>query len=73
MTPRQWRLRKPALDTVATSVGLDDSQLASLLGVTAAELRPVVGYLIGTRQLDVCHGYLVIPAVPAAAPAVSAA
>ncbi len=67
MTPQQMRLRRRVLDLVTSEVGLTDSQIASRLGVTAAELRPVIGQLIGTRRLDVCWGYLVIPARPAAA------
>lgn len=61
MTREQMRLRRRVLDLVAAELGLTDRQLASRLGVTAQELRPVVGQLIGTRRVDVCAGYLVIP------------
>jgi hypothetical protein len=64
MTPRQWRPRAAIVDTVRANIGLDDRQLAHLLGTTTTEIKPVIGYLIGTRQLDVCQGYLVLPVTP---------
>ena len=60
------RLRSRVLATVAAEVGITDRQLAETLHVTAAELRPVIGQLIGTRRLDSCWGYLVLPVRPAA-------
>ena len=66
MTPQQMRLRRQVLALVAAEVGLTDRQLASRLGVTTRELKPVVGQLIGTRRLDSCWGYLVLPVRPAA-------
>lgn len=64
MTPGQWRLRAVITDTIRANVGLDDRQLAEMLRTTVVEIKPVIGFLIGTGQLDVCHGYLVIPVAP---------
>lgn len=72
MTGEQRRLSRRVLEVLAREVGLTDRMLAERLGVTTAELTPVIGMLLGTRRIDRCHDYLV-PSSAAGAREVSAA
>lgn len=60
MTPAQWRLSRRALEVVAGQVGLTDLMLAERLGVTLAELRPVLGMLLGRGKIERAGDYLVL-------------
>jgi hypothetical protein len=64
---KQWRLSRQALSILATEPGLTEQALAERLSVTAAELRPVTGMLLGRGQLERCNEYLVLAAVSEAA------
>ena len=67
MTPAQWRLSRRTLEALAREGDLTVPMLAERLGVTAAELRPVVGMLIGRGRVERRGNYLVLaPAVGAA-------
>lgn len=50
------------LDVLADGTGYPDTQLAALLGVTAAELSPVIGLLYWRGLADRCGGYIVASA-----------
>lgn len=64
MNGRQWRLSRDVVALVTTEVGLTDLGIAEELGVTVAELRPVIGMLIGRRKLVRCDEYLTVPQTP---------
>ena len=72
MTGEQRRLSRPVLEVLARELGLTDRMLAERLGLTIAELRPVIGMLLRTRRIDRCHEHLV-PSSAAGAREVSAA
>jgi transcription initiation factor IIE alpha subunit len=60
VTPAQWRLSRRVLEVLAAKTALTDHQIAERLGVSAAELRPVLGMLLGRRQLERCGDYLTL-------------
>jgi hypothetical protein len=60
VTPAQWRLSRRTLEAIAREGGLGDRMLAERLGVTVAELRPVLGMLLGRGKVQRCDDYLVI-------------
>ena len=68
MTPSQWRLARRVIGALTREPGLTERQLAARLRVSAAELRPVVGMLLGRRRVQRCDDYLVIAAAPAPDP-----
>ena len=60
MTRDQWQLSRRALDVLAGDVGLTARMLAERLGVTAAELRPVLGMLLGRSKVERAGDYLIL-------------
>lgn len=69
MTGAQWRMARRVLEVLTAEVGMTDHALARRLGVTEAELRPVVGALIRQHRADSCwtgtEGYVVLSAASA--------
>lgn len=65
MTPRQWRLSRQIAVILGAEPGMTEPALAERLSVTAAELRPVIGMLLGRGKLERCRDYLVLAAGPA--------
>ena len=60
MTPQQWRLARRAVDEVSAAGGLTDRMLAERLGISADDLKPITGMLIGRGRLQRCDSYLVV-------------
>jgi hypothetical protein len=60
MTSAQWRLSRQVVVILSADPGRTESDLAGRLGVTLAELRPVVGMLIGRGRLERCWDCLVL-------------
>jgi hypothetical protein len=60
VTGAQWRLSRRVLEALADEGGLTSQMLAERLGVTAAELRLVVGMLIGRGRVERRGNYLVL-------------
>jgi transcription initiation factor IIE alpha subunit len=65
MTPQQWRLGRQTLAMLETDIGRTDADLAAMLGITLAELRPIIGVLYRQRKIDRCWDYVVLPSRPA--------
>jgi hypothetical protein len=65
VTPAQWRLSRRVTAMLTAGSGMTDEALAERLNVTRAELRPVVGMLLGRGRVERCRDYLVL--VPPAA------
>lgn len=65
LTNQQMNLAGNALSVLAADLGRTDADLARILGVGMAELRAVAGWLYGTRRVDRCATYLVLPPRPA--------
>jgi transcription initiation factor IIE alpha subunit len=61
---RQWQQRRQVLALLADQIGMTDAAIAAELGVTIAELRPVLGALYGQHRIDFAAGYAFLP-VPA--------
>ena len=62
MTPAQWRLGDRVVALLGSETGLADQDLAARLGVSVAELVPVLRVLYRQRRIDLCWSYAV--AVP---------
>lgn len=62
MNAKQWRLSRRAISILASDPGLTEHSLAERLAISAAELHPVVGMLLGRGQLERCGEYLVLTA-----------
>jgi hypothetical protein len=60
VTAAQWRLRSGVEELLAAHIGLTDIDLAALLGVTMAELVPVLRVMYRQRRTDFCWGFIVL-------------
>jgi hypothetical protein len=60
--PSRRALAAQVVAVVARDLGRTDRDLAAMLGVTTAELSPVIGMLYRRHQVDRCGPYLVAPA-----------
>jgi predicted transcriptional regulator len=58
---RGWRLARRVTALLAEESALTTADLAAKLGVTEAELTPVVGMLIGRGLVERCAEYLTVP------------
>ena len=59
MTPAQWRLAPRIVEVLETEIGITDATLAEALGVTTAELVPVLMVLYRQRRIDRCWSWTV--------------
>ncbi len=64
MTPAQWQAARRVVAILESDIGRTDHDLAAMLGITVAELRPIVGALYGQRRIDRCWSYCVLPVRP---------
>jgi transcription initiation factor IIE alpha subunit len=56
----QWRLGDRVVSLLAVRLGLTDQDMAELLGVSMAELVPVLRVLYRQRRIDKCWSYTVL-------------
>ena len=66
MSPANWRIGRQIILVLERDIGRTDHDLARVLGVSLAELRPVTGTLYRQRKVDRCWDYLVLPWLPGA-------
>lgn len=66
MNARQLQQGRKVLRLLATSVAMTDQVIAAELGITLAELRPVLGGLYGQHRIDFAVGYAFLSVAPAA-------
>ncbi len=59
LTSAQWRLSRDVIDLVTAEKALTEEQVAEQLGVSVAELHPVIGMLVGRKMVDRAGDYLV--------------
>ena len=68
MTPAQWQMVPRIIGALTTETALTERQLAARLRVSAIELKPVLGMLIGRRRVERCwtgtDSYLVLAPAP---------
>jgi hypothetical protein len=60
VTPAQWRLGRRVEDLLAGEIGLADQDLTVLLGVSMAELVPVLRVMYRQRRIDRCWSWTVL-------------
>jgi transcription initiation factor IIE alpha subunit len=61
MTRQQWCLARQAEAVLRRDTGRRDDELASAIGVTVAELVPVLKVLYRQRRIDRCWAWTVAP------------
>jgi DNA-binding MarR family transcriptional regulator len=64
LTDAQWRLSRSVLRQLDREPGLTGNQLAKRLNTSYADLRPVLGMLIGRGVVERCGDYLVAAVKP---------
>lgn len=62
MTPRQWQQGRQVVNLLGDRIGMTDRAIAAELGITQAELRPILGALYGQHRVDFGAGYAFLPA-----------
>jgi transcription initiation factor IIE alpha subunit len=70
---RQLQQGRKVLRLLLANVGMTDAAIAAELGITLAELKPVLGALYGQHRIDFAAGYAFLPATATAAQEVKAA
>jgi transcription initiation factor IIE alpha subunit len=61
VTRDQWRLASRVVAVLADEIGMTDQDLAGYLGVSVADLVPVLRVLYRQGRIDRCWSWTVLP------------